>query len=117
MTPPESLVQTPFGRFEEAGDGQPVLSVHGGTASTREWRPVLESDWRPWRTLHDPGHYAHRAEHAQKASPDWPFGSLLRVAWPWALRPSGSALGGAGPTEPFGTRRPTAYAGRRAGSS
>jgi 3-oxoadipate enol-lactonase len=39
----ESLVPTPFGRFhvEETGAGAPVLFVHGGTASTREWRPVL----------------------------------------------------------------------------
>lgn len=37
------FVPTPFGRFhvEECGEGPPVLFIHGGTASTREWRPVL----------------------------------------------------------------------------
>jgi pimeloyl-ACP methyl ester carboxylesterase len=39
----ESFVATPHGTFhvEEAGSGPPVLFVHGGTASAREWRPVL----------------------------------------------------------------------------
>jgi 3-oxoadipate enol-lactonase len=38
-----SFVQTPYGAFhvESAGQGQPVLLIHGGTASAREWRPVL----------------------------------------------------------------------------
>jgi pimeloyl-ACP methyl ester carboxylesterase len=37
------FVQTPFGTFhvESAGAGTPVLFIHGGTASAREWRPVL----------------------------------------------------------------------------
>jgi hypothetical protein len=56
------------------------------------------------------------AQH-EAASPDWPFGPVLRVAWPWASRPSGAAVGGSVPTEPFGTRRPRAYAGRTGGSS
>jgi pimeloyl-ACP methyl ester carboxylesterase len=39
----EYFVQTPHGRFhvEESGGGAPWLFLHGGTASTREWRPVL----------------------------------------------------------------------------
>jgi 3-oxoadipate enol-lactonase len=38
-----SYVATPYGRFhvEAAGAGAPVLLIHGGTASAREWRPVL----------------------------------------------------------------------------
>ena len=38
-----SFVATPYGRFhvESAGDGAPVLLIHGGTASAREWRLVL----------------------------------------------------------------------------
>ena len=40
-----AFVETPYGRFhvESAGDGKPVLFLHGGTASTREWRPVLDA--------------------------------------------------------------------------
>jgi pimeloyl-ACP methyl ester carboxylesterase len=43
MTIESSFVETPYGRFriESAGQGQPVLFIHGGTASAREWRPVL----------------------------------------------------------------------------
>ena len=39
---PRSQLRT--GRFmlETAGQGEPVLLIHGGTASAREWRPVLE---------------------------------------------------------------------------
>ncbi len=39
-----SLVETPYGKFhlETTGRGKPVLFIHGGTASAREWRPVLE---------------------------------------------------------------------------
>lgn len=38
-----SFISTPYGRFhvEEAGHGPPVMFIHGGTASGREWRPVL----------------------------------------------------------------------------
>jgi pimeloyl-ACP methyl ester carboxylesterase len=38
-----SFVATPFGRFhvEAAGEGKPMLFIHGGTASAREWRLVL----------------------------------------------------------------------------
>ena len=57
------------------------------------------------------------ADENEIASPDWPFGPMLRVARPWASRPSGSAVGGSVPTEPFGTRRPRAYLGHPAGSS
>jgi pimeloyl-ACP methyl ester carboxylesterase len=37
------FVQTPYGTYhvESAGDGTPVLFIHGGTASAREWRLVL----------------------------------------------------------------------------
>jgi pimeloyl-ACP methyl ester carboxylesterase len=37
------FVQTAYGTFhvESAGAGTPVLFIHGGTASAREWRPVL----------------------------------------------------------------------------
>ena len=37
------FVQTDYGTFhvESAGAGTPVLFIHGGTASAREWRPVL----------------------------------------------------------------------------
>jgi 3-oxoadipate enol-lactonase len=37
------FVQTAYGTFhvESAGAGMPVLFIHGGTASAREWRPVL----------------------------------------------------------------------------
>jgi 3-oxoadipate enol-lactonase len=37
------FVQTAFGTFhaERAGAGAPVLFIHGGTASAREWRAVL----------------------------------------------------------------------------
>lgn len=40
-----AFVETPYGRFhvEAAGAGKPVLFLHGGTASTREWRPVLDA--------------------------------------------------------------------------
>lgn len=40
-----SFVETPYGKFhvEAAGAGKPVLLIHGGTASAREWRPVLEA--------------------------------------------------------------------------
>ena len=40
-----SFVETPYGRFhfEATGAGKPVLFIHGGTASAREWRPVLEA--------------------------------------------------------------------------
>lgn len=40
-----SVAETPYGKFhvEAAGEGEPVLFIHGGTASAREWRPVLES--------------------------------------------------------------------------
>jgi pimeloyl-ACP methyl ester carboxylesterase len=38
------VVETPYGKFhvEETGSGKPVLFIHGGTASAREWRWVLE---------------------------------------------------------------------------
>jgi pimeloyl-ACP methyl ester carboxylesterase len=38
------FVPTPYGTFhvESTGRGKPLLIIHGGTASTREWRPVLE---------------------------------------------------------------------------
>jgi 3-oxoadipate enol-lactonase len=38
-----SFVDTEFGSFhvESAGQGTPWLFIHGGTASAREWRPVL----------------------------------------------------------------------------
>jgi pimeloyl-ACP methyl ester carboxylesterase len=38
-----SFVATEYGRFhvESAGAGAPWLFIHGGTASAREWRPVL----------------------------------------------------------------------------
>jgi pimeloyl-ACP methyl ester carboxylesterase len=37
------FVPTAYGTFhvESAGAGAPVLFIHGGTASAREWRPVL----------------------------------------------------------------------------
>lgn len=40
-----SFVETLYGKFhvEAAGSGKPVLFIHGGTASAREWRPVLEA--------------------------------------------------------------------------
>lgn len=43
MSIESSQVATPFGRFhvEAAGEGKPFLLIHGGTASAREWRPVL----------------------------------------------------------------------------
>jgi len=43
MTIESTFVETPYGRFhaESAGSGTPVLFLHGGTASSREWRPVL----------------------------------------------------------------------------
>jgi len=43
VTIESSRVETPFGTFhsESGGQGQPVLLIHGGTASAREWRPVL----------------------------------------------------------------------------
>jgi pimeloyl-ACP methyl ester carboxylesterase len=39
-----SRVETPYGTFhvEATGHGKPVLFIHGGVASAREWRPVLE---------------------------------------------------------------------------
>lgn len=38
-----SFAETEFGKFhvEAAGQGTPWLFIHGGTASAREWRPVL----------------------------------------------------------------------------
>lgn len=38
-----SFVETTYGRFhlEAAGRGEPILLIHGGTASAREWRPVI----------------------------------------------------------------------------
>ena len=43
MTMASREVPTPYGTFhiETAGQGAPVLFIHGGTASAREWRPVL----------------------------------------------------------------------------
>ena len=43
MSISSSYVATPFGRFhvESAGGGKPLLLIHGGTASAREWRLVL----------------------------------------------------------------------------
>src|SRR5579859_4917410 len=43
MTIASSFVDTSYGTFhaESTGTGQPVLFIHGGTASAREWRPVL----------------------------------------------------------------------------
>jgi len=43
MTIASREVPTPYGTFhiESAGQGAPVLFIHGGTASAREWRPVL----------------------------------------------------------------------------
>src|SRR4029079_15274260 len=37
------FVNTEYGTFrvEAAGRGAPVMLIHGGTASAREWRPVL----------------------------------------------------------------------------
>lgn len=45
MTIESTFVVTTYGRFhaESAGAGKPVLFLHGGTASTREWRPVLDA--------------------------------------------------------------------------
>jgi len=39
----EHMVPTSYGTFhvEETGNGAPVLFLHGGTASAREWRTVL----------------------------------------------------------------------------
>ncbi|HEX5414620.1 MAG TPA: alpha/beta hydrolase [Chloroflexota bacterium] len=44
MSIESSFVETTHGRFhiEAAGSGEPVLLIHGGTASAREWRPVIE---------------------------------------------------------------------------
>jgi pimeloyl-ACP methyl ester carboxylesterase len=44
MSLESTFVETPYGKFhvESVGVGKPVLLLHGGTASTREWRPVLE---------------------------------------------------------------------------
>jgi 3-oxoadipate enol-lactonase len=43
MSTDSRFVQTAYGTFhvESAGAGAPVLFIHGGTASAREWRPVL----------------------------------------------------------------------------
>src|SRR5438876_5033727 len=48
--------QTAYGTFhvESGGAGTPVLFIHGGTASAREWRPVLPL----------------LAEHAECVAPD-----------------------------------------------
>ena len=48
-----SVVETPYGKFhvEATGDGKPVLFIHGGTASAREWRPVLEELGRHARCI------------------------------------------------------------------
>jgi pimeloyl-ACP methyl ester carboxylesterase len=39
----DRYVKTTYGQFhvEAAGEGRPLLLIHGGTASAREWRPVL----------------------------------------------------------------------------
>lgn len=44
MSIASTFVETPFGKFhvESTGQGKPVFFIHGGTASAREWRPVLE---------------------------------------------------------------------------
>jgi 3-oxoadipate enol-lactonase len=43
MTIASNFVETAYGTFhvESAGQGPPALFIHGGTASAREWRPVL----------------------------------------------------------------------------
>lgn len=43
MTIDSRFVKTAYGSFhvESTGAGTPVLFIHGGTASAREWRPVL----------------------------------------------------------------------------
>jgi pimeloyl-ACP methyl ester carboxylesterase len=48
-----SFVATPYGRFhiEEAGAGAPIMLIHGGTASAREWRPVLPALGRHARCI------------------------------------------------------------------
>jgi pimeloyl-ACP methyl ester carboxylesterase len=53
VTIASTFVTTPFGRFyvEETGAGQPVIFIHGGTASSREWRPVLPALGRHARCI------------------------------------------------------------------
>lgn len=48
-----SFVTTPYGRFytEATGVGEPVIFIHGGTASSREWRPVLPALGRHARCI------------------------------------------------------------------